>query len=327
MMVERLQRLARGDKTDLDAYLVQVDHPLPMPETTATCHCYTVSVDANGRVGVSELVEWMVDATVAYAIPRDEIRNALEKQIRTGAPDSQSRLVREARNLFTDIANTGEGGELLLFLLAERMLGLPQILCKMSLKTSSPMHYHGSDGIHADLDAKTDVLRLWWGESKVFKSPASAVTECFRSLAPFLRDKNNSAAIRNRDMLLLRDNIRLDDVELEGALRCYFDRDNPQSRQVRYCGIALVGFDCNAYPAADARAVAEEVEQAVRNAGEGWRKHIAKRIYEEKIEEFDLHVICVPFPSADDFRIQFLRALGFAPEQAAEKKSGSNGVS
>ena len=35
----------------------------------------------------------------------------------------------------------------LLFLLAERFLKLPQILCKMDLKTDPRMHYHGADGV------------------------------------------------------------------------------------------------------------------------------------------------------------------------------------
>ncbi|WP_223252149.1 Hachiman antiphage defense system protein HamA [Paracoccus mutanolyticus] len=47
--------------------------------------------------------------------------------------------------MFTDLKSSGEGGELLLYLLTERFLGLPQILCKMSLKTSA--HYHGADGV------------------------------------------------------------------------------------------------------------------------------------------------------------------------------------
>ena len=309
-MAARLRRLARGDESSLDAYLARVDHPMPMPNTAATCHCYTVTVDANGRVGVSELVEAMVDAAVAYAIPRDVINKAFEEQARTGTPDGQSRLVREAHRVFTDIANTGEGGELLLFLFGERVLKLPQVLCKMSLKSANKMHYNGSDGVHADLEPDTGVLRLWWGESKVFGDVTAAVTKCFKSLTPFLRDSNDPDAARQRDMLLLRDYIKLDDPDLENALRCYFDRGNPLSRKVRYCGLALVGFDCDAYPAGDARAVAAEVERTVRAAGEGWRGHIDKRIREEKIEAFDLHVICVPFPSVDDFRRRFLRALG-----------------
>lgn len=59
-------------------------------------------------------------------------------------------LHEEAKRSFTDLALTGEGGEMLLFLLAERLLKLPQILCKMDLKTDTRLHYHGADGVYAD---------------------------------------------------------------------------------------------------------------------------------------------------------------------------------
>ena len=315
-MAERLRNLARGSDEDLEAHFTRVDHPLPINETRATCHCYTVGVDANGRVRVPELVDMMVNAATDYAVPRTRIREALDHLTETGSADRFARLTREAHRTFTDLAKTGEGGELLLFLFGERALGLPQVLCKMSLKTSSSMHYHGSDGVHADLDPDAGVLRLWWGESKVFGDPTAAVTDCFKSLAPFLLGPNSLDGPGSRDMLLLRDHIDLNDPVLEGALRRYFDRDRPENRKLRYCGLALVGFDCDAYPAVGARAVAEEINTAVRTASEGWRGHILKRIREEKVTSFDLHVVCVPFPSVDDFRRRFLAALGHEPVEA-----------
>jgi hypothetical protein len=70
-------------------------------------------------------------------------------------------LVERAKRSFTDLAKTGEGGEMLLFLLAERFLQLPQILCKMDLKTDSRMHYHGADGVYAGVTS-SGTLKLFW---------------------------------------------------------------------------------------------------------------------------------------------------------------------
>ena len=44
------------------------------------------------------------------------------------ATEAVAALVERAKRSFTDLAKTGEGGEMLLFLLAERFLKLPQIL-------------------------------------------------------------------------------------------------------------------------------------------------------------------------------------------------------
>ena len=82
-----------------------------------------------------------------------------------------------ALSLFPDIESSGEGGELLLFVLAETLLRLPQILCKMSLKTNLRMHVHGADGVHAGVDPGMGRVALWWGESKIYDA-ASAIREC-----------------------------------------------------------------------------------------------------------------------------------------------------
>jgi Cap4 SAVED domain len=37
---------------------------------------------------------------------------------------------------------------MLLYLLLEVELGIPQLLCKTPLKTNPEVHYHGVDGVH-----------------------------------------------------------------------------------------------------------------------------------------------------------------------------------
>ena len=54
---------------------------------------------------------------------------------------------------------------MLLFMLAERFLKLPQILCKMALKTDSRLHYHGADGVYAGV-TQEGVLKLYWGSRR-----------------------------------------------------------------------------------------------------------------------------------------------------------------
>ena len=91
----------------------------------------------------------MRDAVADYAIPRAQLAKAKARDAKYNSTAAVAALVEQARRSFTDVAKTGEGGEMLLFLLAERFLKLPQILCKMDLKTDTRMHYHGADGVYA----------------------------------------------------------------------------------------------------------------------------------------------------------------------------------
>jgi hypothetical protein len=61
----------------------------------------------------------------------------------------------------------------------------------MSLKTSSQMPVHGSDGIHFKCDAAGN-LRLLWGESKCYESITSALAEAVKSVAENLQHQKMS---------------------------------------------------------------------------------------------------------------------------------------
>jgi hypothetical protein len=94
----------------------------------------------------------LTDKVVDYAIPRKKINEAVKYFNETQSTAKITKLANQAKRLFTRLANSGEGGEFILFLFAEQFLRFPQIICKMSLKTSSQMHYHGADGIHIGVD-------------------------------------------------------------------------------------------------------------------------------------------------------------------------------
>ena len=198
---------------------------------------------------------------------------------------------------------------MLLFLLAERFLKLPLILCKMDLKTDSRMHYHGADGVYAGV-ADDGILKLYWGESKVYQSVTTGIRDCLSSLAPFLIEPEGEGAERERDLVLLSDRADLSDPALTDALRKYFDRSSPMSRRVKYCGIALVGFDAAFYPVNDASAVADQIANEARAGLEEWCVKIGDRLVAENLQKLEIEFLCLPLPSAEGFRTAFLNAMG-----------------
>ena len=262
-----------GDPGALDVHLELIERNLQIDGRLVRIHCHCLTVDGNGRVQPHRLAEFMRNAVADYAIPRSKLAAAKARDTKYNSTEAVSALVEQARRSFTDLAKTGEGGEMLLFMLAERFLKLPQILCKMDLKTDTRMHYHGADGVYAGV-SESGVLKLYWGESKIYDNASDAIRNCLASLAPFLVEPEHADAGRERDLILLSDKADLSSAELTEALRRYFDRSAVESKRVQYCGVALVGFDAPFYPSTGSKAVADDIAAAARVELEKWRTRI-----------------------------------------------------
>jgi hypothetical protein len=313
LLDEALARLARGELQELSALLTDVEVDTLIDGTRVVSHCHSLRLDGNGRPRIRDLVAAICDHVLDYAIPRSEISAAEAARARHGSSAPLARLHTEARRLFTDLTQSGEGGELLLFTLAEQVLRLPQIICKMSLKTNSRMHIHGADGLHAGVDPETKRLLLYWGESKIHESAGGAIRDCLASVALMLHSNTNGGAPADRDLQLLQRFIDVDDSELESALKRYLDPRDPHFNELEFRGLCLVGFDCSAYPAAPGRHELADVVAAIKAVLPQWKTQISRRIHTEALTGFGFHFICVPFPSADDFRSRLRVELGIAP--------------
>ena len=294
---EALQRLARGNRIDLAGLLTDVEVHTQIENTKVIFHFHCLKLDGNGRPRIRDLVQAVCDNVLDFAIPRSAINTAKAKMNASGSTAEIMRLGREARSLFTDLTQSGEGGELLLFVMAEQLLQLPQLICKMSLKTNSRMHVHGADGLHAGVDPLSGKLLLYWGESKIYEVASDAIRECLASLAPMIKTQAST-----RDLQLLQRFADVDNPEMEEALKRFLDPRTEISTSLEFRGLCLVGFDCEHYPTDAGVGTLTEVVEAMKTLPPELKKQICKRIREEKLEPFGLHFLCVPFPSSEDFR-------------------------
>lgn len=296
-LAQQIADLAREPSEDLAALLAACCDDIVLTDTKTTSRIHLVGRDANG-VRIDALTRLLARQVVDFCIPRSRRDEAQEHLERTGSTEEFSRLEGEARSLFSSLEHSGEAGELLLYMLLERMLGLPQLLCKMSLKTSQQMHVHGTDGVHARMKADGG-LALYWGESKLHQSFGSAVDDCVKSIAPYI---GPDPTARDQDLLLLRGHVNVEDQALIDALRRYFLETTPQAAQVEFRGACLVGFDLEHYPSADDDGLAEVVA--------GWRERVARRVGEHRLGRFEIEFFCVPFPSVAAFRGAVHKSLG-----------------
>ena len=305
---EQLLKAVRGGAKITDAHLQVLDADFVITGTKTKVHCYAPSLDAHGRMKPKPLARFLMDRVIDYAIPRKRIEAAQKEMIETGSTAAVVKLQTEARNAFTELEKTGEGGEFLLFALAEAVFGLTQILCKMSLKTSTSMHYHGADGVYASADDE-GYLNVYWGESKLYDNPSSAITDCLSSLGPFLREEFGDDASNARDIFLVNEYADLTDPTAVAALKRFFNPDHPDAKKLRLCGFALVGFDSDTFPAKGKSGVWKEIEAALMAEVPKWQSHVEKRIAKEDLSIFDVHFVCVPLRSVKEFRKTFLKML------------------
>ena len=298
-LAEAVERLVRGEASTLDSVLLSVGDPKQINETETRCRLHFLTRDGNGFPRAEALAAMLGKQVVDYCIPRSRISEAMEHYESTGSTELIVRLGKEATDLFAQSATSGEGGELLLYLLLERVLQVPQLLCKMSVKTSTEMHVHGSDGIHGKVLPDGN-LALYWGEAKLYGDLGSAVRSCFEGIAPYLRDLTGER--RKRDVLLLRDNLDVGDPDLAEALRRFFVEEAPESARVQFRAACLVAFDREDYPNADDQKVVDELMEAIVN-------QVTSRVSHHSLDRFEIEVFCLPFPSVQDFRDSVQRSL------------------
>jgi hypothetical protein len=301
--------LLRCEKDHLDAFLGEIDASFSLGTTKARVHCRYVLHDGNERPRIKDLARHLAYDIVDFAIPRSEIDHARRADAESNSTRATISLHKKAAALFSNQPNTGEGGELLLYALAQTYLGLPQVLCKMPLKTHPNVHVHGSDGIHATVDPSSGKLALYWGESKLYGSVNAAIKECFTSLSQFLLDTGGSDGRQRRDLELLSSHLDLNDESLERALLDYLNPESPNFRKVEYRGLCLVGFDSNVYPSTPNKRTSDLVRQDFQQSVASWSTLLEASVAAATLDSFVLEVFCLPMPAVQEFRDAFLKEL------------------
>ncbi|WP_314299441.1 DUF1837 domain-containing protein [Capnocytophaga sputigena] len=309
---QALERLFIKSKGEIKSRVEEVNSG-DIIETNSKYYCYCLKIDANGNLRLNDLIDFIDDKLVEYAIPKKEIDEANKYFEETRSPLKFSTLKRKAKGLFTKLEKTGEGGEILLYIFIQEFLKIPQLISKMSLKTSNQLHYNGADGIHVKYNKNTDCLELYWAEAKMYEDLNSAILSCFDSLKGFLLDSQSQNSTQERDIQLITSNIQemVNDPELEDILVKYFDKDNDLSNKVVYKGICFVGFDYNQYPKeGDVSKTTEDIKNAIIKDSEEWCSKLNKNIKKHiNLDTKEIHIFLMPFRSVSDFRKYYLEII------------------
>lgn len=304
-----IDRLLIKTKGELLSRIEQLSYNISIQDTGTKVYCHMLKIDANGHIRLKDLIDFIDTKLVEYAIPKKELDIAKQYLHETESPAKIIELKNKANTLFTDLEKTGEGGEILLYILTQEFLRLPQLISKMSLKTSGQLHYQGADGIHVGFDKEQQNLHLYWGESKMYQTISSAITACVESIKGFLLDPQGVSSVQERDLQLITSNINanVNDTDFENILVRFFDKDDDLSNHIIYKGICFIGFDSDKYPAEeDLSKTTELIKAQFDGELDSWYKLLKKGIGKyPNLEQKEIHVFLMPFPSVDKFREYF----------------------
>lgn len=312
-IAQQLLDLPRTTQHGISAFLIEVPEEFVIDGTSVRLRTFHVALDRAGRPRTRDLLKAVSNHVLDYAIPRSRILEAKDELSSTGSTSKIVQLSHEARNLFTSLPKTGEGGELLLFTLCEQVLKLPLVIAKMNLKTDTEMHFHGADGVYASINESQNLI-LYWGESKIYNDRTKGASDCFDSIAKLLSPEYGDPDEEQRDLELLRNYSDLGNPELTNKFQDWLQSDNPDFNDVEFGGVCLIGFDDESYPSNPYEMNNSSLKKAIQNKLKNYSETISYYTKKHSLSAFNLITICIPIPSSEDFREQFLEIIG--------KKSG-----
>ncbi|MEO8887475.1 MAG: DUF1837 domain-containing protein [Mucilaginibacter sp.] len=159
--------------------------------------------------------------------------------------DEITELVFEGRDKFfnaKDSANgrkgssrSGELGEIALYFLLESYLKAPQIISKMSLKTTQGENFKGSDGIH--LGIQGDKKCIFYCESKLNKKRDAAFDDCVKSVLDFQGKK------KDFEISIINNHIDVSNAELREAIIEFLDPTKPKGDDWLEVHACFIGFN------------------------------------------------------------------------------------
>lgn len=252
---------------------------------------------------------------VPFCLPRSEILSAYEA-MKEGDHVTVGRLMTElnekARGLFIKAKKgsnrSGEGGEIVLYLLTEWLLKAPQIVSKMYLKTSNNMPLYGTDGIHARFDSATNRLFLYWGESKVHATLSSALGSALTSVKEFI---DLGHATREIEIVSDFSDFHGMDAAATEAFLEYLNPYAEESNERVTTHSCLLVFQHEPLAPAKGQDPEEWFKAQIAGASNAFAKSVSDSVSNHGLGEQRFHFFLVPVPSAQDFRDKFQEKIGW----------------
>lgn len=293
-------------RKDFDSCINVVEHNLHIESIDANLRFHYIKFNGNGVPMIKNLAEKLYEYIIDYCIASRNRCGELTNQ-------QSLRLTKQARSLFRhpDVTDemsdkTGEAGEALLFFLMEAVLGAPQLVAKMELKTNARDEVKGSDGIHIKWNDVDKLVEFFFGESKLYKSVSSALNSAFKSIDEF---HNNE--MYKHEFNIVTKHFKYANNEIKDAVTDLIVSGEP-GENVRINHACLIGYDWKGFSSLKSTkemTLSESFLVAFRSDLPRLHKLINKKFEGFVRKELKFDVFFIPFPSVEEFRNEFNRAL------------------
>ncbi len=283
-----------------------VDHSETIDGIDVTTRMHHLKFDGNGTPMIESLAECLYLQIIHYCLAA---RNRPESL----TPEDATRLTKEARKLFIhppatpdDPDQTGEAGEILLYFLIEAVLGAPQVVCKMDLKTNRRDEVKGSDGIHMQWCDDDECVDVYFGEAKLFQDVGSAMTKAIESIDSFYAND-----MRRHEFKMVTKHFKYSGADVREAVTHLLANGVPNER-TRVKHACLIGYNWNEFgslPKLSAAQLTAEFKRRYQSDAPRLHGLLQKRFDGFGRNELIFELFFLPFPKVQDLRDAFNKAL------------------
>jgi len=254
-----------------------------------------IKFNQNNEPKFNKLVEILIEHITYYSL-------SVSKRNKQNDDAYKNKMYREARKLFRNLSKTGEFGEMILWFLLESILKSPQVVAKMDLKTNSNDEIKGADGIHVNI-SNEDILEIIFGESKLYKTLSSAITDAFNSIESFMKNKQYE-----REYSLITTHFKWMNTDKQEKLLNFLS-DNIEADEVKIKFAILIGFDWNKYKMLQEPQTREELvsdfEDLYQEKAKKIKKTIDNKLNDFKYNHYEFDIFFLPFESVENIRDRF----------------------
>lgn len=294
-----LPALLEVSRNHYDACIDVVEHDLTVDGVAATLRFHHTKFDSNGNPKFEDLAKCLADYIVEYCLSARKRGNGQR-------PYDYTRLARMARQSLRRTAFAGESGEMLLYFLLESVLGAPQVVAKVDLKTSRKMESHGSDGIHVSWNSSANCLDVFFGEAKLEKTPSSALRRAFNSISDFHKE-----GMRDFEFGVVTSHFKWLDEGLRASLLAYMNRQE-SAVDCRVNHACLIGYTWDEYQqlnSVSAEDIYTEFRDRYKRDFPRLHRLLQQRLNALTLKRLVFQVFFLPFASVQEFRNAFNREL------------------
>jgi hypothetical protein len=294
---DQLLEVQREDFEKLFAHVTHELECLHIPAPALRLHY--ILHDATGEPKVKKVAQAIVNYITQYSFSLKRREGLSELQ--------RNETFRQARQLFRDTPDSGQAGELLVYLFIEAILGAPQILKKMPITTNPKDERKGSDGVHMRWNQGEELLEIIFAEAKIWASFSAALTDAFKSMDTF-----HSSRVKEHELNLFSNFFSELSEDLKKRVISYLDGpDLLHSREIHAC---LIGYNWKEYEALNQvetrAALVKEFDARYRAWAEATMvPALTKQLKQFKHNHLAFEFFFIPFPDVATFRKHFNEEL------------------